>query len=206
MQVAVLNSNGQPTGRHVELPDNLFGIEPNDHVLFLAVKQYLANQRQGTHKAKEKWEVAYSTKKIKRQKGTGGARAGSIKSPVFVGGGRVFGPKPRDYSEKMNKKVRALARASALSYKVKNNELIVIEDLHFDQPQTKAYVKVLKNLGVENQKTLLLTDKVEQNVWLSLRNIPRTNLATLNTLNTYSILNCKTLIISESALKGFGGQ
>ena len=206
MQFEVHDQNGQGTGRFIELSDNVFGISPSHHAMYLSVKQYLAHQRQGTHKAKEKSEVSGSTRKLKRQKGTGGARAGSIKSPVFVGGGHVFGPKPRDYSEKMNKKVRALARASALSYKVKNNELIVIEDLHFDQPQTKAYVKVLKNLGVENQKTLLLTDKVEQNVWLSLRNIPRTSLATLNTLNTYSILNCKTLIISESALKGFGGQ
>ena len=148
MKVAVLNINGQATGREVELPDGVFGIEPNKHVLYLAVKQYLANQRQGTHKAKEKGEVSYSTKKIKRQKGTGGARAGSIKSPVFVGGGRVFGPRPRDYSQKLNKKVKALARASALSQQMRENAIIVVEDFNFDTPKTKNYISVLKSLGV----------------------------------------------------------
>lgn len=203
MKAAVLNINGQATGREVELPDSIFGIEPNKHVLYLAVKQYLANQRQGTHKAKEKGEVSYSTKKIKRQKGTGGARAGSIKSPVFVGGGRVFGPRPRDYSQKLNKKVKALARASAFSHKVKENALIVLEDFNFDTPKTKQYAGVLKNLGLTGKKTLLVVDEVKENVLLSLRNLPRTAVSSTDNVNTYSILHCNTLILSESAISKY---
>ena len=198
MKVAVLNINGQATGREVELPDGVFGIEPNKHVLYLAVKQYLANQRQGTHKAKEKGEVSYSTKKIKRQKGTGGARAGSIKSPVFVGGGRVFGPRPRDYSQKLNKKVKALARASALSQQMRENAIIVVEDFNFDTPKTKNYISVLKSLGVSGQKTLLVLDQPKENVWLSLRNLPKTTMTTANSLNAYSVLHCKNLSCAKA--------
>ena len=206
MKVAVLNINGQATGREIELPDSIFGIEPNKHVLYLAVKQYLANQRQGTHKSKEKREVSYSTKKIKRQKGTGGARAGSIKSPVFVGGGRVFGPRPRDYSQKLNKKVKNLARASALSQQMRENAIIVVEDFNFDTPKTKTYLGMLKNLGVSGQKTLLVLDQPKENVWLSLRNLPKTTMSTASSLNAYSVLHCKKLILSESAVNSFSAE
>ena len=203
MKVEVLNIAGQPTGKEVDLPDEVFGIEPNEHVLYLAVKQYLANQRQGTHKAKERGEIKGSTKKIKRQKGTGTARAGSIKNPLFKGGGRIFGPKPRDYRQKLNKKVKALAKASALSFKAKENQIVVVEDFDFDTPKTKAFVKMLKDLDKSEQKTLLVLDEPKQNVYLSSRNIPKASVMTTKGLNTYSIMNAQVLILSESAVKEF---
>ncbi len=203
MKVEVLNIAGQPTGREVELSEEVFGIEPNDHVLYLAVKQYLAKQRQGTHKAKERGEITGSTRKIKRQKGTGTARAGSIKNPLFKGGGRIFGPRPRDYNQKINKKVKALARKSALSYKAKENKILVIEDLNFDTPKTKVYLKMLQDLNSSQQKSLLVISEPNKNVYLSSRNIPKANVLTVEGLNTYKIMNAQTLIISESAAKNF---
>ncbi|PSJ76909.1 50S ribosomal protein L4 [Sphingobacteriales bacterium UPWRP_1] len=205
MRVDILNINGQNTGRTVELPDAVFGLEPNEHVMYLAVKQYLAAQRQGTHKTKEKWEVSRSTRKIKRQKGTGGARAGSLKNPMFKGGGTIFGPQPRNYSFKLNKKVKALARNSALSVLAKDNRVVVVEDFSFDLPKTKQYVKVLQNLGLSDKKTLLVLNEVSKNIHLSLRNIPHAAIATAKLLNTYSVLNTHTLILSESAAKSFAG-
>ena len=171
MKLEVLNINGQATGKEVELSDDIFGIEPNDHAIYLAVKQYLAHQRQGTHKAKERGEIKGSTKKIKRQKGTGTARAGSIKNPLFRGGGRIFGPKPRNYSIKLNKKVKTLARSSALTQKAQNGRVIVVEDLNLDAPKTKTYVEMLKNLGVADKKTLFLVNGDNTNVYLSLIHI-----------------------------------
>ncbi|MFK7904296.1 MAG: 50S ribosomal protein L4 [Chitinophagales bacterium] len=203
MKVEVLNIAGQPTGREVELSEEVFGIEPNDHVLYLAVKQYLAKQRQGTHKAKERGEITGSTRKIKRQKGTGTARAGSIKNPLFKGGGRIFGPRPREYNQKINKKVKALARKSALSYKAKENKILVIEDINFDTPKTKAYLKMLQDLSSSEQKSLLVLSEPNKNVYLSSRNIPKATVLTVEGLNTYKIMNAQTLIISESAAKNF---
>ena len=203
MKVEVLNITGQPTGREIELPEETFGIEPNDHVLYLAVKQYLANQRQGTHKAKERGEIKGSTRKIKRQKGTGTARAGSIKNPLFKGGGRIFGPKPRDYRQKLNKKVKSLAKKSALSYKAKENQIIIIEDFDFDTPKTKAYLKILQDLNKSDQKSLLVLNESKKNVYLSARNIPKANVMTIEGLNTYKIMDTQTLILSESAAKSF---
>jgi len=203
MIVEVLNKNGENTGKTVELPDAIFGIEPNDHAIYLAVKQYLANQRQGTHKAKERGEIKGSTKKIKRQKGTGTARAGSLKNPLFRSGGRIFGPRPRNYNIKLNKKVKALARKSALAYKAKESKIIVVENFDFDTPKTKAYAEVLKNLGVSNQKSLFVSDVVSSNVRLSARNLPTANVTIAATLNTYEVLDAQTLILSESAVKSF---
>ncbi|QQS29144.1 MAG: 50S ribosomal protein L4 [Sphingobacteriales bacterium] len=202
----ILNINGQDTGRTVELPDEVFGLEPNEHVMYLSVKQYLAAQRQGTHKTKEKWEVSRSTRKIKRQKGTGGARAGSLKNPMFKGGGTIFGPRPRDYSFKLNKKVKSLARNSALSVLAQDNRIVIVEDFDFAQPRTKEYVKVLDSLGLGSKKTLLVLNNVAKNVHLSLRNIPNAKIATAKLLNTYSILNTNTLILTESAAKSFTGS
>lgn len=203
MQVEVININGEATGRSVELPDSVFGIEPNDHVIYLAVKQYLANQRQGTHKAKERGEIKGSTRKIKRQKGSGTARAGSIKNPLFRGGGRMFGPKPRDYSFKLNKKVKALAKKSALAYKAKESKVVVVEDFDFDTPKTAQYLEVLSKLGLTGQKTLLVLSENKANVSLSLRNLPKASISVASSLNTYGILYANTLIISESAAKSF---
>lgn len=203
MIAEILSISGQKTGKTIELPDSIFGLEPNEHVMYLAVKQYLAAQRQGTHKTKERWEVSRSTRKIKKQKGTGGARAGSIKSPLFKGGGTIFGPRPRDYSFKLNKKVKALARNSALSVLVKDNRLMVVEDFHFDVPKTKDYLKILRSLGLEAKKTLLVLNEVDRNTHLSLRNIPNAKIATANLLNTYSLLNTNMLILTESAAKSF---
>lgn len=200
MEVAVLSQNGQSTGRSLQLNEQIFGIEPNDHAIYLDVKQYHANQRQGTHKAKERAEVSYSTKKIKKQKGTGGARAGSIKSPVFVGGGRVFGPRPRDYRFKLNKKVKRLARMSALSYKVKEQCLMVVEDFNYEKAHTKQYITFLNQLAVSNTKTLLVLPENKDNVYLSSRNIPKTNVLTFNQLNTYNILNADKIVFMESAV------
>lgn len=200
MELSVYNIEGKDTGRKVQLNDAIFGIEPNDHAIYLDVKQYLANQRQGTHKSKERGEVAGSTRKIKRQKGTGGARAGSLKSPVY-GGGRVFGPRPRDYRFKLNKKLKRLARLSSLSYKAKNGQVIVIEDFTFEAPKTKEYVALLNNLKVENQKTLMVLAGVDQNVIRSARNIQNAKVVTNNGLITYNILNAKTLVLTESSVK-----
>ncbi len=206
MELTVLNIAGESTTKKVNLDESIFGIEPNDHAIYLDVKQYLANQRQGTHKAKERWEVAYSTRKIKRQKGTGGARAGSIKSPVFVGGGRVFGPKPRDYEFKVNKKVKELARKSALSYKAKNNEIIVLEDFSFDVPKTKQFVTLKNNLKVDNKKMLLVLAEPNKNVYLSSRNLEDSKVVNTSELNTYEILNAEVLVFTTSALDKIQGK
>lgn len=201
MEVSVLNINGQETGRKVQLNDAIFGIEPNDHVLYLDVKQYLANQRQGTAKSKERSEVSGSTRKLGRQKGGGGARRGDINSPVLVGGGRVFGPKPRNYSFKLNKKVKALARKSALSYKAQESAIVVIEDFTIEAPKTKDFVNITKNLKVEGKKLLLLLPEVNKNVFLSSRNLQRTNVMTATQLNAYKVLNADVLVITENSLK-----
>lgn len=205
MEVSVLNINGQETGRKVTLNESIFGIEPNDHVLYLDVKQYLANQRQGTAKTKERSEVSGSTRKLGRQKGGGGARRGDINSPVLVGGGRVFGPKPRDYGFKLNKKVKALARKSALSYKAQGNDIVVVEDFTMDAPKTKDFVNITKNLKVEGRKMLLLLPGVNKNVYLSARNLQGTEVMTASALNTYKVLNADVLVVTEDALKMIDG-
>ena len=201
MEVSVLNINGQETGRKVSLNESIFGIEPNDHVLYLDVKQYLANQRQGTAKAKERSEVSGSTRKLGRQKGGGGARRGDINSPVLVGGGRVFGPKPRDYRFKLNKKVKVLARKSALAYKAQENAVIVVEDFNFEAPKTKDFVNITKNLKVESKKTLLVLPEVDKNVYLSARNLQRAEVMTANTINAYKVLNAEVLVVTEKSLQ-----
>ena len=201
MEVSVLNINGQETGRKVALNDAIFGIEPNDHVLYLDVKQFLANQRQGTAKSKERSEMSGSTRKLGRQKGGGGARRGDINSPVLVGGGRVFGPKPRDYRFKLNKKVKVLARKSALSYKMQENAIIVVEDFNFEAPKTKEFVNITKNLKVEGKKTLLVLPEVNKNVYLSARNLKSAEVMTANTINAYKVLNADVLVISEKSLE-----
>ena len=205
MEVSVLNIKGQETGRKVTLNEAIFGIEPNDHVLYLDVKQYLAAQRQGTAKTKERSELSGSTRKLGRQKGGGGARRGDINSPVLVGGARVFGPKPRNYDFKLNKKVKVLARKSALSYKVQDNAIIVVENLNFEAPKTKEFVNFAKNLKVDGKKTLLLLPAVNQNVYLSARNIQGTEVMTATSLNTYKVLNADIVVIAESALKAIDG-
>lgn len=201
MQVEVLNISGKKTAKKVELAETVFGLEPNDHSIYLDVKHYLAAQRQGTHKAKERAEIARTTKKLKRQKGTGGARAGSMKSPVFVGGGRAFGPQPRDYSFKLNKKVKRLARVSALSYKAKENAITVLEDFNFEAPKTKNYVDLMKNLNLSDKKTLLVLGDSNKNVYLSSRNLEGAKVVTAAELNTYDIVNAQSLILSESSVK-----
>ena len=205
MEVSVLNIKGQETGRKVTLNEAIFGIEPNDHVLYLDVKQYLAAQRQGTAKTKERSELSGSTRKLGRQKGGGGARRGDINSPVLVGGARVFGPKPRNYDFKLNKKVKVLARKSALSYKVQDNAIIVVEDLKFEAPKTKGFVNFAKNIKVEGKKTLVLLSEVNKNVYLSARNIQGTEVMTATSLNTYKVLNADIVVIAESALKAIDG-
>ena len=201
MEVSVLNINCQETGRKVSLNESIFGIEHNDHVLYLDVKQYLANQRQGTAKAKERSEVSGSTRKLGRQKGGGGARRGDINSPVLVGGGRVFGPKPRDYRFKLNKKVKVLARKSALAYKAQENAVIVVEDFNFEAPKTKDFVNITKNLKVEGKKTLLVLPEVDKNVYLSARNLQRAEVMTANTINAYKVLNAEVLVVTEKSLQ-----
>jgi len=201
MELSVINIEGKDTGKKIELVDSIFGIEPNDHAIYLDVKQHLANKRQGTHKSKEKWEVNASTKKIKRQKGTGGARAGSIKSPVFRGGGRVFGPQPRDYSFKLNKKVKKLARVSALSYKAKNQQIIVVEDFNFDAPKTKDFIKIKNNLQIIDKKSLLVLSSQKKNIYLSSRNLHNTKVITIDELTTYDILNNSKLLLEESSIE-----
>ena len=205
MEVSVLNINGQETGRKVTLNEAIFGIEPNDHVLYLAVKQYLANQRQGTAKSKERSEITGSTRKLIRQKGGGGARRGDIKSPVLKGGGRVFGPTPRDYSQKLNKKVKVLARKSALSYKAQENAIIVVEDFNFEAPKTKEFVNFAKNLKIENAKSLLLLPEVNKNVYLSARNLQRAEVMTASALKAYKVLNADVLVVTEKSLESIDG-
>jgi large subunit ribosomal protein L4 len=200
MELAVLNTAGKETGKKVKLDKEVFGIEPNEHTIYLDVKQYLANQRQGTHKSKQRAEVSYSTKKIKRQKGTGTARAGSIKSPVFVGGGRAFGPEPTDYGFKLNKKVKRLARMSALSMKAQSKNVKVLEDLSMEAPKTKEFVSLIKNLELVGNKALFVTSDVNSNVVLSARNISKTKVVTAANLNTYDIMNANVLVFCESAL------
>jgi large subunit ribosomal protein L4 len=201
MEVSVLNIKGQDTGRKVVLNDAIFGIEPNDHVIYLAVNQYLAAQRQGTHKSKERSEITGSTRKLIRQKGGGGARRGDIKSPLLRGGGRVFGPRPRDYWFKLNKKVKSLARKSALSYKAQQNAVVVVEDFDFEAPKTKEALSLLKNLNVVGKKVLVVLPKVEKNVYLSARNIQRVEVMTASALNTYKVMNANVLVVTEDALK-----
>lgn len=202
MKVAVLDINGKETGRKVELSDDVFAIEPNEHAIYLDVKRYLAHQRQGTHKAKERAEISGSTRKIKKQKGTGTARAGSIKSPVFRGGGRIFGPRPKDYTQKLNKAVKRLARRSALSLKSKENALVVVEDFNFEVPKTKDFIAFLSSLGIENKKSLIVLGDTNNNVYLSSRNLERSKVVTGSQLNTYNIVNAKSLVLTESALEG----
>ena len=201
MEVSVYNIKGEDTGKKVELNDAIFGIEPNDHVIYLAVKQYLAAQRQGTHKSKERSEITGSTRKLIRQKGGGGARRGDIKSPVLRGGGRVFGPRPRDYWFKLNKKVKNLARKGALSYKAQQNAIIVVEDFNFKAPKTKEFVKMQNNLKIEGKKLLLVLPEVNKNVYLSSRNIQRVEVMTASALNTYKVMNANVLVMTENALK-----
>ena len=201
MEISVLNINGQETGRKVELNDAVFGIEPNDHVLYLDVKQYLANQRQGTAKAKERSEHTGSTRKLGRQKGGGGARRGDINSPVLVGGGRVFGPKPRDYRFKLNKKVKVLARKSALSYKAQENAILVVEDFNFEAPKTKDFVNITKNLKVEGKKSLFVLPESNNNVFLSSRNLQNSKVTLAQLLNSYNVLNADVLVITEKSLE-----
>ncbi|MHA7131160.1 50S ribosomal protein L4 [Algoriphagus namhaensis] len=200
MELAVINHKGEDTGRKVTLSEEIFGIEPNDHAIYLDVKQYLANQRQGTHKSKERNEIAGSTKKIKKQKGTGTARAGSIKSPLFRGGGRVFGPKPRNYSFKLNKKVKQLARKSALAYKVKDESIMVLENLSFDSPKTKNYLNVLTGLSLADKKTLVVLPEANKNVYLSSRNLPKSQVVTVNDVNTYQVLHADKLVLCEGSV------
>lgn len=201
MEVSVLNINGQETGRKVTLNEAIFGIEPNDHVLYLDVKQYLANQRQGTAKSKERSELSGSTRKLGRQKGGGGARRGDINSPLLVGGARVFGPKPRDYRFKLNKKVKNLARRSALSYKAQENAIVIVEDFTLDTPKTKDFVNIAKNLKVEGKKSLLVLPEANKNVYLSARNLQQADVMTASTLNTYKVLNADVLVVTENSLK-----
>ena len=200
MKLTIYDIAGAETGRTEELKPEIFGIEPSDHAIYLDVKQYLANKRQGTHKSKERAEVSYSTRKIKKQKGTGGARAGSIKSPVFIGGGRVFGPRPRDYNFKLNKKVKQLARVSALSYKAKDNNLLVVEDFNFEAPKTKEFVQLRNNLKIQDKKLLLVIHEQNKNVYLSSRNLNGSKVVTLSELNTYDIMNASTLVFSEKTI------
>lgn len=201
MEIAVLKNSGEDTGRKVNLSDDIFAIEPNDHAIYLDVKQFLANQRQGTHKSKERAEISGSTRKIKKQKGTGTARAGSIKSPLFRGGGRAFGPKPRNYSFKLNKKLKALARKSALAYKAKDNSLMVLEDFSFESPKTKEFANVLSSLSISDKKTLFVVSKEEKNIVISARNLQNTKVITADTLSTYDVLNADSLLISESSVE-----
>ena len=200
MELAIYNIKGEDTGKKVTLSDAVFGIEPNDHVLYLGVKQYLANLRQGTHKAKERSENSGSTRKLGKQKGGGGARRGDIKSPVLVGGGRTFGPQPRDYSFKLNKKTKLLARKSALSYKAKDNNIIVVEDFDFEAPKTKEFINFTNNLKVSDKKSVLVLSELNKNVYLSARNLSKSKVLAASELNTYKIMDAKTVIFTESAL------
>ena len=201
MELAVYNQQGQDTGRRVTLNDEVFAIVPSEHALYLDVKQYLANQRQGTHKSKERSEVSGSTRKLHKQKGGGGSRIGDINSPVLVGGGRVFGPRPRDYRFKLNKKVKQLARRSALTLKAHEGQIIVVDKVEFGTPKTKEYINFAKNLKVDGKKVLLVLDKADENVYLSMRNVPDARLAKASDINTYIVLNNKALILTEQSLE-----
>jgi large subunit ribosomal protein L4 len=200
MELSVYNIQGKDTGKKVTLNDSIFGIEPNDHAIYLDVKQHMANKRQGTHKSKERSEMSGSTRKLGRQKGGGGARRGDINSPVLVGGARVFGPKPRDYSFKLNKKVKSLARFSALSYKAKENAIIVVEDFSFEAPKTKEFLAVAKNLNIEGQKFVVVLPENNKNIYLSARNLQKASVVTVPELNTYKVLDAKQLVIFESSV------
>ena len=202
MKIAVLDIKGKDTGRKANLSDDVFAIEPNDHAVYLDVKQYLAHQRQGTHKAKERAEIAGSTRKIKKQKGTGTARAGSIKSPIFRGGGRIFGPRPKDYTQKLNKNLKRLARKSALTLKSKENAILVVEDFDFDTPRTKDFIDVLKTLGLENKKSLIVLGDSNKGVYLSSRNFKGSEVITNSELSTYKILHANSVVLLESSLEG----
>ena len=205
MELSVLNKEGKDTGRKVVLPEAVFGIEPSDHAIYLDVKQFLANNRQGTHKSKERSEVAGSTRKIKKQKGTGGARAGALKSPVFVGGGRIFGPRPRNYSFKLNKKLKELARCSALSYKAQESAIVVVEDFSFEAPKTKEFVSFKKNINVaEGARSLVVLPDYDKNMYLSARNVERSEVTIAANLNTYEIMKAKTLVLFASTIEQFG--
>ena len=201
MELSVYNIKGEDTGRKVVLDDAIYGIEPNDHAIYLAVKQYMANRRQGTAKSKERSEISGSTRKLGRQKGGGGARRGDINSPLLVGGARVFGPKPRDYGFKLNKKVKDLARCSALSYKAKENSIIVVEDFTFDVPKTKSYIEMLSNLNVDDKKSLVVLPDVDRNVYLSGRNLQGTKVTIAKTLNTYIVLDANVILMTEKSVK-----
>ena len=201
MEVSVYNIQGEDTGRKVTLNDSIYGIEPNEHVVYLSVKQYLADQRQGNHKSKERSEIAGSTRKLIRQKGSGGARRGDIKSPVLRGGGRVFGPRPRNYSFKLNKKVKLLARKSALSYKAQQNEIMVVEDFNIEVPKTKDFKKIQNNLKIDGKKLLLLLPEVNKNVYLSARNLKGVEVMTASALNTYKVSNANVVVLTENAVK-----
>ena len=201
MEINVLNINGQETGRKVTLNESIFGIEPNDHVIYLDVKQFMANRRQGNAKSKERSEIAGSTRKLIRQKGSGGARRGDIKSPVLIGGGRVFGPQPRDYSFKLNKKVKRLARRSALSYKAQENAVIVIEDFTMEAPNTKEFINITKNLKVDGKKVLMVLPEANKNVYLSARNLQKANVMEADSINTYRILDADVLVVTEKSLE-----
>jgi len=200
MEIAVLSTAGKETGKKVNLKDSIFGVEPNDHAIYLDVKQYLANNRQGTHKTKHRGEVSGSTRKLKRQKGTGGARAGSIKNPLFRGGGRIFGPQPRDYSFKLNKKVKQLARFSALTYKAKDNAIVVVEDFTYEAPKTREHVNMLSNLNISDKKSLVVLNEQNKNISLSSRNLKGTKVITLSELNTYEIMKAANIVFVESSL------
>lgn len=200
MDIAVVKSSGETTGRKVNLNQEVFGIEPNDHAIYLDVKSILANQRQGTHKSKQRNEISGSSKKIKKQKGTGGARAGNIKNPQFKGGGRIFGPTPRDYSFKLNKKVKDLARKSALTYKAKENSISVLEDFDFSAPKTKQYLAMLKSLSLNDKKTLFVLPEVKKNIVLSGRNVPNSKIITASQINTFDLMNADQLVLVESSL------
>jgi len=201
MNIAILNIKGEDTGRKAKLNDEVFKIEPNDHSIYLDVKQYLAKQRQGTHKSKERADIVGSTKKVKKQKGTGTARMGSVKSPILRGGGRAFGPKPRDYGFKLNKKVKVLARKSALSYKVLEKELMIIENFNFDNPKTKSYLELLNSLSLTDKKTLMVIPVSDKNIVLSGRNIPKTKISLASDINTYDVLNAERLILCEGSIE-----
>ena len=201
MEVAVVNIQGKETGRKITLSEAVFGIEPNNHTIYLDIKQFLANQRQGTHKSKERNEVAGSTRKIKKQKGTGTARAGSVKSPVFVGGGRIFGPRPKDYTQKLNKKVKRLARRSILSQKAKDGAIIVLENFNFEAPKTKEFTNILSNLGIQDKKVLFVLSDINKNVYLSSRNLPSVNTITASELNTYNVANATSVVLLEGAVE-----
>jgi large subunit ribosomal protein L4 len=206
MQLDVLSIKGQKTGRSVELPDDIFGIEPNDHVIYLAVKQFLAAQRQGTHKVKTRLEVKGSSKKLHRQKGTGGSRKGNLRNPLYKGGGTIFGPKPRDYDFKLNRKVKDLAKVSALAHKAKENAIVILEDLNFETPKTKTFVEALKALNINGKKALVILPEYNDNVYLSLRNLPRVEGTLISDMNTYDLVNANVLVMTETTAKLFSEE